>query len=162
MRIDDIRLLFTYNDWANDKILDAADALTPEQLRAPNDYGWGSLLGLLFHLMEAHYAWRQMFTLGKFTDYLDESDFPDVAAIRAFMRDERLLLRAYLENLGDDDLDGNLTYETEYGPRTRILWHCLWHLANHGTQHRSECAALLTGFGHSPGNLDLTVFLSER
>lgn len=162
MRIDDIRLLFRYNDWANDKILDAAEALAPEELRAPNDCGWGSLLGILFHLMEAHYAWRHMLTKGEFTAFLDESDFPDVAAIRAFMQDERQLLRAYLEQLGDDDLNNTLTYDTEYGPRARILWHCLWHLANHGTQHRSECAALLTGLGRSPGDLDFTVFLSER
>lgn len=162
MRIDDIRLLFRYNDWANDKIFNAAEALTPDQLRASNDFGWGNLLGLLFHLTEAHYAWRHMLTQGQFTEFLDESDYPDVAAIRAFMRDERQLLRAYLEGLGDEDLDKNTTYGTEYGPRTRVLWHCLWHLANHGTQHRSECAALLTRLGHSPGDLDFTVFVNER
>ena len=161
MRIDDIRLLFRYNDWANDKILDVAEALTSEQLRAPNDYGWGNLLGLLFHLMEAHYAWRHMLTKGKFTEFLDESDYPDVAAIRAFMRDERELFGVYLDGLSDGDLDANITYSTEYGPRSRILWHCLWHLANHGTQHRSECAALLTGLGHSPGELDFSVFLNQ-
>jgi hypothetical protein len=29
-------------------------------------------------------------------------------------------------------------------------------------QHRSEAAALLTGYGQSPGEIDFTVFLNER
>ena len=162
MRIDDIQLLFEYNDWANDKILGEAESLTSEQLRAPNEAGWGSLLGTLFHLMEAHYAWRQMLTRGAFTDYLAESDFPDVAAIRRFMLDERARFRDYLAGLDAEALANTITYDSEYGPRTRVVWHCLWHLVNHGTQHRSECAALLTGLGRSPGDLDFTVFLSRR
>jgi uncharacterized damage-inducible protein DinB len=35
------------------------------------------------------------------------------------------------------------------------IWQMLVHVVNHGTQHRSEAAALLTGEGRSPGDLDL-------
>jgi uncharacterized damage-inducible protein DinB len=34
----------------------------------------------------------------------------------------------------------------------------LAHVVNHGTQHRSEVAALLTGIGRSPGDLDMFDF----
>ena len=46
-------------------------------------------------------------------------------------------------------------------PYTQPLWSLLSHLANHGTQHRSEAAAMLTILGRSPGNLDMIVFYRE-
>ncbi|MGZ9221207.1 MAG: DinB family protein [Anaerolineales bacterium] len=42
-----------------------------------------------------------------------------------------------------------------------MLWHAMAHLVNHGTQHRSEAAAMLTDFGHSPGDVDMLYFLNE-
>ena len=162
MRIDDIHLLYQYNDWANDRILTAADALTPAQLSAPNDFGWGNLLGTLCHLMEAQYVWRQILTQGALNEYLDEADYPDVASIRSFLLEERQAFWAYLHSLSDDDLSNTIEYETKFGKRSHVVWHCLWHLVNHGTQHRSECAALVTELGHSPGDLDFTHFISSR
>jgi uncharacterized damage-inducible protein DinB len=34
-------------------------------------------------------------------------------------------------------------------------------VVNHGTQHRSEVAAELTRFGHSPGWLDFLFYVDE-
>ena len=38
------------------------------------------------------------------------------------------------------------------------LWHILFQLINHNTQHRSELAERLTTFGYSPGDLDFFLF----
>ena len=71
-------------------------------------------------------------------------------------------MRAYLVNLSDDEMENHLRYTTDTGiERDRILWQCLYHVVNHGTQNRSEAAAFLTDFGNSPGDLDFTVFLKE-
>ena len=157
----DIELLFRYNDWANDRILDCAERLTPEQFTAASDFGWGSMRGTLAHLMDAEYAWRRLLKDGVFVGEMDAEQFADVAAIRARWQDERAALWRYLGDLGDEDLLGTVNYESEGEMRYRLLWQCLAHLVNHGTQHRAECAALLTGFGQSPGNLDLTEYLTS-
>ena len=44
---------------------------------------------------------------------------------------------------------------------SRPSWQMLAHLANHGTQHRSEAAVLLTRAGRSPGDLDMIFFAQE-
>ena len=157
---DDIRLLLRYNDWANDKLLDCAERAPAQQLGAAKDFGWGSLRGALVHLMDAEYAWRVLLKDGAHVEWLQPEDFPDVASIRARWAIERAAFWRYFEGLSDEDLSGVIRYEGDE-TRHRVLWHCLAHVVNHGTQHRAECAVLLTGFGHSPGNLDFTVFLLE-
>jgi uncharacterized damage-inducible protein DinB len=45
--------------------------------------------------------------------------------------------------------------------RQMALWGMILHVANHGTQHRAEAAAMLTSFGHSPCDLDLIYWLAR-
>jgi uncharacterized damage-inducible protein DinB len=42
------------------------------------------------------------------------------------------------------------------------MWQTMVHLMNHGTQHRSEAAVILTEAGGSPGDLDVLDFAEER
>ncbi len=162
MNKGNIELLFQYNDWANERILDTAEIMSHEQLSAQNDFGWGSLRGALVHLMDAEYAWRVLLKTGEHVEWLQPDDFADVAAIRARWTKERAAFWDYLSSLSDADLLGTVSYEGRGTTYHRVLWHCLAHVVNHGTQHRAECAALLTGFGHSPGNLDFIVFLIDK
>ncbi len=72
-------------------------------------------------------------------------------------------MAAFLDTLGDADLDRPLTYRSSDGETlTRTFWYLLVHVVNHGTQHRAEAALLLTELGHSPGDIDLTLFVREQ
>ena len=74
-------------------------------------------------------------------------------------------MRSYLASLAEEDL--MLHYGQSKWPEQvlalrgeeSLLWHYLVHVVNHGTQHRSEAAALLTEYGQSPGDLDFLIFL---
>lgn len=164
MQIDYIRLMFAYNYWANHLILDRAAQLTPEQYKAPRSFSFGGLHGTLVHLLDAEIVWRgllQHSVLPKAE--LHPDDFADLASVRALWADEEAAMNDYLAGLTDADLLGIVTYQADGGvKRERVLWHCLYHVVNHGMQHRAELAAMLTDCDQSPGELDFTVFLNGR
>ena len=163
MNIQDILLIYDYNYWANKRILTSAKKVTQEQFLAPAEFPYGGPRGTLVHILETEWAWRVRYEgHADETGELLETEFPSLAAVEARWKEEESAMRAYLAGLRDEDLEKGITYPIEAGKtRTRILWHCLVHVVNHGTQHRSEAAALLTRYGQSPGDLDFTVFLNS-
>ena len=163
MKVEDIKLYYAYNEWANKRILGAVERVSPEQLTAENDLGWGTLRGALVHILDAEYGWFDfLFAEDDAPDDIYPENFADLDALRKRWRRENENLWRCLDTLNDEDL--TRVYTRKRGDReyTAVLWQALVHVVNHGTQHRSECAALLTGFGHSPGDMDFTLFLSTR
>ena len=164
MNLPDILFLYEYNYWANKKILAASAGVTQEQFTASASFPFGGLRGTLVHLVDAERIWRVLFETKIVTEDQDlvATDFPTFESLEQKFREEEELMRAYLNRLSDEDMDSHLRYTASSGiQRDRIIWHCHIHLVNHGTQHRSEAAAILTDLGHSPGELDFTVFLNE-
>jgi uncharacterized damage-inducible protein DinB len=164
MNISDIHLLYDYNYWANKLIMTTAAQLTPEQFAEPLGYSFGGLRGTLIHTLDTEHSWRHIFQTSRVIEYdlADTEPFPTLDAIADYWRKDEADMRAYLNSLQDSDMENILRYDIPDGKRERVLWHCLVHVVNHGTQHRSECAVMLTDFGHSPGNIDRTRFLNER
>ena len=153
MRLSEFVQLFDYHDWATARLLEAAARLEEAPPQA--------LLVKLAHLCEAQRAWRMLLTQGQFTDFLQPSDYADFMAVLALWQRERDAFLHYLHSLDESDLQREIEYVGAHGPRKRLVWHCLWHVVNHGTQHRAECAMLLTELGCSPGDLDFPIFLDE-
>jgi uncharacterized damage-inducible protein DinB len=163
MKHSDVLTIYDYNYWANQRILNAADGVSQEQLLAPGSFPWGGLLGTLAHILDAEYGWRTFFQQRKFPpDELKAADFAGLDDLEERWVKEEALMRDYLDSLNDAALSQVVRYTNDEGVmRERLLWHCLYHVVNHGTQHRAEAAALLTDFGQSPGDVDFTYFLSE-
>jgi uncharacterized damage-inducible protein DinB len=165
MTTKDIRMLCEYNGWANASVLGAASNLSDEQFVAPRAFPHGGLRGTLVHALFAEWTWRMRW-LGTPPPYgyrFKLEDFPTVAALRARWTTEEAALMDFVGRLTDQTLTTELEYtSTEGGRHRRVLWETMTHLVNHGTQHRSEAAAMLTALGHSPGDLDLIVYLNER
>lgn len=165
MHLDYLHLLYAYNDWANRRILDYAERLTPEQLHAEGNASFGSIHATLVHTMDTEWEWLALWRgTPAWHGSPPASSFADVAAIRVRWAEVGAELQAFvaaLQSEGEHSPARIITWEGDAGAmRVRPLWQPMLHLVNHGTQHRSEVAAMLTQFGHSPGELDLTRYVN--
>ncbi len=158
-----IHMLYDYNYWGNQRVLDASTHLSQDELDAPPTNGYPGLRATLVHTMNAEWIWRERGQNHSPEAALNERDFPTLDSLRARWLQEEQATRAFLATLTESTLADHLTYQNFKGQTCTLpLWQMLVHVVNHGTQHRSEVAFMLTTLEHSPGDLDMSVFLSQR
>jgi uncharacterized damage-inducible protein DinB len=173
MNVDEIKLLYDYNDWADARILAACARVSPKQYAAPTTCGTGrgGLHATMVHMLDNIWQWRitlQGFYKQPLADAaaydateLHEDTFPTFAALRERWMTEQREMRAYIDTLTDETLNGKIRYVIPGKLREHAVWHILLDAVLHAMQHRSEAAALLTGYGQSPGDFDFTLFLNQ-
>ena len=161
---DDVLLLIDYSRWATARVLAAAQRAREDERNLTTSLSWGAIHSALVHTMSAEWIWRMRCQEGESpTRLLAPDDFPTLDDLRRRWEAEQQAMRAYVAGLSDEELAGTVRYATTRGaPREGVLWQILAHVVNHGTQHRAEAALLLTELGHSPGDVDLILYLAER
>lgn len=154
---EDVRGLFAYDRWATRQVLGALDGVDELLWGATGVVGERGLGSILVHMLGAHQRWR--------TGISDEGEeegpiprpeqepLPDAATMVAWWDAEFVEMDVFLGGL----TDGLLAYVHN----GIAVWQMLVHLMNHGTQHRSEAALLLTQAGRSPGELDLMNYAED-
>jgi uncharacterized damage-inducible protein DinB len=163
MDLKEIQTIFSYNYWADHLLLSTSRKVSDEQFAAPASIPYGGLRGTLVHTMDGELTWRMLLEKDIQTEELAQADFPTLGVLEKRWKNEEDAMLEFLSHLKDEALADVVRYTTASGvKRERILWHCLYHVVNHGTQHRSEAAAILTDLGQSPGDIDFTVFLNQR
>jgi uncharacterized damage-inducible protein DinB len=95
MTRDDIALLYEYDRWANNRILDAASALAPEQFTRDLGGAFSSVRDTLVHILAGEWVWltlwKQPSPTAEFMAELrtrraaifNPAGFPDLAAVKS-------------------------------------------------------------------------------
>jgi uncharacterized damage-inducible protein DinB len=161
MRVADIQLLYDYNYWAHDRILRQVARLSQEQFAADLGYSWGGVRGTLVHVLGTERAWRARWR-GDGDAALTQPDLASAGDLATAWEENQAAMRDFLATLTADDFDRDIVYARQGRRYSHPLWTQLVHVVNHGTQHRAEVAAMLTNYGHSPGDIDFSLFMRER
>ncbi|MEM6621697.1 MAG: DinB family protein [Pseudomonadota bacterium] len=157
-------MMAAYNAWANQRLYDAAFALSEEEYRRDCQLFFGSLHGTLNHLFVADVIW-----LARFRDQPNPPWRLDHIAHdrREDLQKRRVSLDrdiiGFTGALDEGRLASEFTYRTMVNNKlvTQELSAALAHFFNHQTHHRGQCHAALTRLVGAAPAMDLAFFQRE-
>ncbi len=142
-------MMARYNAWQNNLLIDALEALPPEELGRDRGAFFGSIFATVNHILWADGIWVSRFDgkegpTGSIADSLKLTGaLSDWRPAREAM-DQRIT--GWAEQLSDHDLEGDLTWYSGSAGRdlTKPKALCIIQLFNHQTHHRGQVHAMLT------------------
>ncbi|HUJ30337.1 MAG TPA: DinB family protein [Candidatus Acidoferrum sp.] len=163
MDVEDFRLLYDYNSWANRRTLDSCVVLSPEQFTRDLGSSFRSVRDTLAHIYGAEWLWLERWH-GRVPPKLPSAtDFPDLNSLRARWAEHEKNLSAFISSLTPDELQRVIKYRNTKGvPFEGPVWPMLQHVVNHSSYHRGQIATLLRQLGATPVSTDLIAFHRER
>jgi uncharacterized damage-inducible protein DinB len=165
MTRQDAVALVDYHCWARDRMLEALDALSPEQYVKDLGSSFKSVRDTVVHTFGAEWIWYERWIGHSPTALPDASIFPDVPTLRAAWKMQERNLRLLVDSLAaSNELDRAFKYRLLDGQEMESLFsQMLQHVVNHATFHRGQVTTMLRQLGApAPKPQDLIRFYRER
>lgn len=160
MNVADIRKLYAYNDWANNRILGAVEQLSDEQYTREIPSSFPSIRDTVSHIASSEFIWLRRWNGESLRAVPEWAKTPSFATAREYIHKVAHDRREYLDGLTDDALKSKLSYHSIAGdPFTMVLEEVLIHCANHSTYHRGQLVTMLRQAGATPPNTDYAPFV---
>ena len=163
MNVSDLRRLYAFTDWANERIVAAIEALSEEQISRPIMSSYPSIRETFSHIAFAEWLWLERFK------GVTRSETPEWTKSESFatLRDEWRRVaenrRSYLAKLKEEALEPAIHYVSLKGdPFDMPLGQVMIHCANHSTHHRGQLVMMLRQVGATPPNTDYTTYLRSQ
>jgi uncharacterized damage-inducible protein DinB len=151
--VDVLLEFFRHNSMMNRTLLDTCRGLTPEQLASTTEGTYGSIAATLVHIANAQEGYAARLLDVERPQRMDEDPFPGIPVVA-----ERLVAsdRQLEEATGRSDWDRQVQIRGDDPPGTWLMPVGLFLLQaiNHGTEHRSQIATILTQLGIEPPEMD--------
>jgi uncharacterized damage-inducible protein DinB len=160
---DDLSSLYSFNEWANARVLDTLRALPEADYAREQGGGWPSLRATFVHLAVATDAWAERFSGRDATRLPTADDLPgleDAARVLLAAQEKhaRLLPTFDAARLAGPFAWKNLKGETKTAP----FWVVVRHVVNHQTYHRGQISSMVRRLGHAPKSTDMVVWGIEQ
>jgi uncharacterized damage-inducible protein DinB len=167
MTFAEVHHLFAYTEWANARVLGAAEKLPPEELLRDVRISHTSILGTLLHMAGADWIWLERWRgHSPVGDDVWAGWTPADARSLEQVREkwQRVIheRNAYLDSIADTDLSRELGYTRFNGDAYSLpLDQQIQHVVNHATLHRGQVVGMIRQLGIAPPPTDLLFYLME-
>jgi uncharacterized damage-inducible protein DinB len=163
MNIEDFRLLYDYNSWANHGTLDACATLNAEQFTRDLSSSFRSVRDTLAHICGVEWLWLERWHGRSHNALPPAGEYPNLQALRGRWEEVERDLLDFVASLSPEDPQRIIQHKTTQGVvQSALLWQMLQHLVNHGTYHRGQVATLLRQLGTKPLSTDMIYFYRDR
>src|SRR5262249_45837374 len=165
MNLADVKHLFDYTEWANDRAMNAAAKLSDENLRRDVSISHKSIFGTLLHMAGAEWIWLERWN-GR-SPAKDEAgslwtteSCAKLETLKERWRDVIDRRAQFISGLDEDRLAGELPFKLLSGdPSSMRLVDQMQHVASHATLHRGQIVGMIRQLGIEPPSTDLLFYL---
>lgn len=151
--------MYAYTDWANARLVEAVESLTPEQWTRPIVGSFGSVRATFSHVVLAEWLWLRRWR-GESPAHVPEWESSvAVGVLTAQIRSVAEERRLVLDRLTEVELQRVVECRNLAGEKLRLrLIDLLMHVVNHSTFHRGQVVMMLRQLGVVPPSTDLLEF----
>jgi uncharacterized damage-inducible protein DinB len=159
-----IRTLFTYNQWAHDRVWPGILTLDDERFTRAFEYSIGSVRTQIVHVLSVDHRWLMRVSGQPVPPHLKPEDFSSANAVRAQWDMLAPQHASIVAGLSDTELAEVITYDmpARGGVKHTARWEILAHVVNHGTDHRAQILSLLFQLGAPTVEQDLMFYLWDQ
>ncbi len=156
--------LARYHRWATARLLDALAPLNDEDYRRDTGLFFHSIHGTLNHLVVTDGLWFARFAEGRSPVIAhDDEASPDRAEVARLLREAVARWHGFVATIPRTRYDERFDYRTMRGSDVSLPFAAtLGHVFNHGTHHRGQITAAISGLGAKTPELDLVYMLQEE
>lgn len=162
MNLSDVRTLFDFNIWANNRLFTVLERLSEEQYTKDLGSSHGGIQGTLAHILASHEMWLSRWQGKPSPTTIDTDGGPSLAKAKQFWNEMQQKLTVFLSGLTEADLAKLISYTNTRGESySTPLVQMMQHLVNHATYHRGQIVTMLRQLGVKPVNTDMIFYFRQ-
>ena len=151
--------LYHYDEWATNKLIDAAEKVDSARLQKDLGTSFGSLQGTLVHIYGGQFIWLARWKGLTPAGLPNVEQIPNVAELKDRWQKLREEFREFLNSQTQEQLEQPFAYKDLKGNSwSEALYQQIQHVMFHSMYHRGQVVTLLRQLGEIPPQTDLIAY----
>jgi len=151
--------LYVYDEWATNRLIDAAEKVDAAKLQKDLGTSFGSLHGTLVHIYGAQFIWLARWKGSIPAGLPKAEEIPNLTELKTRWQKLRVEFREFLNSKSEEQLQQASSYKDLKGNQwSEPLYQQIQHLLFHSMYHRGQVVTLLRQLGEVPPQTDLIAY----